>query len=480
MGAYDSYTPVSLGDVLAQAANIKGAQQKQQLGQLAIQQQTTDLNNQQGIQSTLASNPNASVTDLQKFGPAGVQASQQLSAAHLSDLTNHFRTQYQAASAVADSDNPAQTAAQVAPQFAQQYDQVHGPGAWEQLASNPAALKAAAGQVRDQALAGLVDPTEQYKAHAQAAEDHYKQEGPGGEQARNANTVSADNARTVFNQQQENSRAAQSRAVTTRGQDLEAAQRGIPAGYMKDPTQPTTSGALTPMPGGPHDPNAVAGGLDSRSSVMFNRVASSANEAVQAIKNIGELPITSSSGWFGSAEPGKGLLDSAKNVLAQKVTGQDAQDYKTMVSGVARNLSTIETAGLAPNGSISQSMNNLILNEGDTQMTKLRKMAEMRQIVEQGLEPQLSNPKLGPTQKNLIQGIISSVQTAVPFTHHDITQLQQSKNPKATIMDFAGQQGLQSSPTAPSKPATPAAASPSSSAHPPNIQALLDKYTPPQ
>lgn len=107
-------------------------------------------------------------------------------------------------------------------------------------------------------------------------------------------------------------------------------------------------------------------------------------------------------------------------------------------------------------------------------------MAEMRQIVEQGLEPQLSNPKLGPTQKNLIQGIISSVQTAVPFTHHDITQLQQSKNPKATIMDFAGQQGLQSSPTAPSKPATPAAASPSSSAHPPNIQALLDKYTPPQ
>lgn len=216
MGAYDSYTPVSLGDVLAQAANIKGAQQKQQLGQLAIQQQTTDLNNQQGIQSTLASNPNASVTDLQKFGPAGVQASQQLSAAHLSDLTNHFRTQYQAASAVADSDNPAQTAAQVAPQFAQQYDQVHGPGAWEQLASNPAALKAAAGQVRDQALAGLVDPTEQYKAHAQAAEDHYKQQGPGGEADRNAATIAGANAREQFTQGQENSRNA--RTVSSENQ----------------------------------------------------------------------------------------------------------------------------------------------------------------------------------------------------------------------------------------------------------------------
>lgn len=213
----------------------------------------------------------------------------------------------------------------------------------------------------------------------------------------------------------------------------------VPSGYEWDPSTP---GALRPVPGGPHDPNAVSSGMDSRSAVMFNRVASSAQSALKSIQNITQLPITTSSGWFGTAEPGHSLMSSVKSVLGQKVTSQEAQDYKTMVAGVARNLSTIETAGLAPNGAITNSMNSVLLNEGDTQMTKLRKLAEMRQIVEEGLKPQLANPKLAPTQKQLIQNIITGVQQAVPFTHSDITALQRSKNPQATVMDFATQTGL--------------------------------------
>jgi hypothetical protein len=178
---------------------------------------------------------------------------------------------------------------------------------------------------------------------------------------------------------------------------------------------------------------------------MFNRVAASANEAVQALKNIAELPVTTSTGWFGSAQPGHSLMDSVKGVLAQKVTSQEAQDYKTMIAGVSRSLSTIETAGLAPNGSITHSMDSITLNEGDSQLTKLRKLAETRQIIEKGIEPNLSNPKLAPAQRQLIEKIVSDVQQAIPFTQHDITQLQQSKNPNATLLDFARKTGLPSS-----------------------------------
>lgn len=213
----------------------------------------------------------------------------------------------------------------------------------------------------------------------------------------------------------------------------------IPSGYEPDPAKP---GSIRPTPGGPHDPDAVSGGMDSRSSVMFNRVAASAQAASKAIQNIMELPITTSTGWFGTAQPGTGILSSARSVLGQKVTGQEAQDFKTMVAGVSRNLSTIETAGLAPNGAITHSMDAVLLNEGDTQMTKLRKLAEMRQIVEENLKPQLANPKLAPAQKDLVRQIISNVQQSVPFTHHDITLLQRAKDPSATIMDFATQQGL--------------------------------------
>jgi hypothetical protein len=443
-----AYQGISLGDIVQQAGAIKGQQQRSTLADLQIQQAQTDQANTQGIQSTMASNPNASLADLSKFGPQGVQASQQLSAAQVADLTNHYRTQYVKANQIANSDDPVAAVQQVAPEFPAQYDRVHGQGAFAKLAQNPDALKQQASQVADHMLAGLVDPDKQFSAHQQMIQDHYKQEGPGGELARERERTAAENARTQFTQGQENTRAAAGRAVTTRGQDLEASRSGVPAGYERDPDKP---GSLRPIAGGPHDPNASAAGMDSRSSVMFNRVASSANEAVSAIKNIAELPITTSTGWFGSSEPGKSLFDSAKNVLAQKITGQEAQDLKTMIAGVSRGLSTIETAGLAPNGSITHSMDSITIGEGDSQLTKLRKMAEMRQIVEKGIEPNLSNPKLAPPQRALIEKIISDVQQAVPFTQHDITKLQSSKNPQATIMDFAKQSGL------PTAQATPAA-----------------------
>jgi len=453
------YNPISLGDIYQQANAIKGQQQRQQLGDLALQQQQTALSNQQGIQKALA-DPNASLATLSQYGPEGIQASTQLSGAKAADLLQQNRQIYVAASQVASADDPVAAAKQVAPNFIADYEKTHGPGSFSQLA--PDQVKQLAAGLQQHALLGLVDPDKQFTAQQQMIQDHYKQEGPGGELARERERTAAETARTQFTQGREDARSAATRAVTMRGQDLEAGRANVPSGYERDPNNP---GALRPIIGGPHDPNATSAGMDSRSSVMFNRVAASANEAVTALKNIAELPVTTSTGWFGGASPSTTLMGSVKSVLGQKVTSQEAQDYKTMIAGVSRSLSTIETAGLAPNGSITHSMDSITLNEGDSQLTKLRKLAETRQIIEKGIEPNLSNPKLAPAQRQLIERIVSDVQQAIPFTQHDITKLQQSKNPNATLLDFAKQSGL---PTQ----ATPVSAT----GHPAPIQALLDKY----
>lgn len=432
-----AYQGISLGDIVQQAGAIKGQQQRSQLADLQIQEAQKQRSDQEGIDSALTSNPNASLADLVKAGGgmAGVQASTQVGAARTADLTNHYRQTYTAANQVANSDNPLQTIQQVAPQFPQQFDSVHGQGAFAQLAQDPTKLKAAAAQVAQDSLAGLVDPDKQFQAHTQMVEDHFKE---GEQNKRNAATIAGENTRAATS----NALTVRGQNITARGQDLANADRGIPAGYERDPNN---QGALRPIVGGPHDPNATSAGMDSRSSVMFNRVAASANEAVTALKNIAELPVTTSTGWLGGAQPATTLMGSVKSVLGQKVTSQEAQDYKTMIAGVSRSLSTIETAGLAPNGSITHSMDSITLNEGDSQLTKLRKLAETRQIIEKGIEPNLSNPKLAPAQRELINRIISDVQSAIPFTQHDITKLQQSKNPNATLMDFAKQTGLPTS-----------------------------------
>lgn len=183
-------------------------------------------------------------------------------------------------------------------------------------------------------------------------------------------------------------------------------------------------------------------GLSGREGVFFNRVTQAGNAATAAMSNIMELPITIDRGILGGRSQGPSLLDAGKEDLANAVTPEDAQGYNVMLAGVSRNLSAIEASGLAPNGSLTHSMDSLTIKPGDTQDTKLRKMAEMRQIVETGLEPNLSNPRLPPEQKALVQKIITQAKTAVPFTQHDITALQSSKNPQASIRDVMQKKGL--------------------------------------
>lgn len=247
------------------------------------------------------------------------------------------------------------------------------------------------------------------------------------------------------------SEGAANRGVQMRGQNMvdsrmrdaaaaaKEAGRAPPSGYEVDPANP---GQLRPIAGGPHDPNG-GGSQGSRAELMFNRVVSAGNEATAAIRNISELPITASTGYFGTAQPGTGLISSAKSVLGQKMTSQEAQETKVMFAGVSRALGAIETSGLQVNGQLMHSMDSIVFNEGDTHMTKLRKMAEVRQIVEKGLEPNLENPKIPEPQKALVRKIIGEIQAAVPYTHSDITKLQQSKNPQATIADFAKGSGVQ-------------------------------------
>jgi hypothetical protein len=192
-------------------------------------------------------------------------------------------------------------------------------------------------------------------------------------------------------------------------------------------------------------PKGGAAGLGGREGVMFQRVLSSANSALEALKNISELPVGASTGTFGiGASPGQSLFASAKGALTNKLAPQEVQDYNTMLAGVGRNLSTIEAAGLAPNGSLTHSMDSIQLREGDSQITKMRKLAEMRQIIIKGIETNLDNPKLPDEQKSRIKQIIEDTKTAIPFTQSDITKLQQKQNanPSYTFQDLMKEKGL--------------------------------------
>ena len=182
------------------------------------------------------------------------------------------------------------------------------------------------------------------------------------------------------------------------------------------------------------------GTMGSIESRFTQRVLLSANEALKDLQNVAQLPISVSSGVFGGRTQGPGLLDATKEVLANTMTREDTQLYNTMSTGFQRSLAAIEAAGLMPTGSLTHQMDAVIFKEGDTNLTKLSKLAQVRQIVDAGLEVMESNPRLSDSEKSQATKIRNGLEKAVPFTQSDVTKwmVRSQKNPAVTMADVMG------------------------------------------
>jgi hypothetical protein len=169
----------------------------------------------------------------------------------------------------------------------------------------------------------------------------------------------------------------------------------------------------------------------------------SADQASKAIENISQLPASVDTGIFGSGGKGgsgQGFLAATSESARNKLTDQDVQRYNTMLAGLRRNLATIETVGMAPSGAFTETMGSIELRPGDTQLTKLSKMAELRQIVTTGMDIPLNDPSVPDNFKKMVQKIVDRVDTAVPFTQEDVTTLENSK--KKTLAQVISDKGL--------------------------------------
>jgi flagellar basal body-associated protein FliL len=192
------------------------------------------------------------------------------------------------------------------------------------------------------------------------------------------------------------------------------------------------------------------GGLAGRDSVYTKRIMNAADQASKDLVNIVEQPIESSTGFFGGRHQMGGLLDAAKETLVNKMSTQETQDYTIAVAGLKRVLSTIEASGLAPPGALTEAMDAVVWKEGDTNMSKLKKLAQARQIVESGLEVQLADPKVSPEQKQLMKDIITRTKDAIPYTYKQVQKFQSEsqKHPKMTMNQLIAADKLSAKPAA--------------------------------
>lgn len=197
-------------------------------------------------------------------------------------------------------------------------------------------------------------------------------------------------------------------------------------------------------------------GSASRFKSQAMRVQAAAQDTVNTVRAINSLPITASSGFFGGAEDKRSFLGAPLNYFRQKMNSQDVQSYNVLAQGLAMNIATLEAQGLAPNEpQINQANARLLVQPGDTYLTRLQKMAALRQHSEGHLEPMLHSNLTSPEEKNYIRGLLGDLKREIPYTPQDVIALSSAPG-QMTFADFAKKRGFKppQQPAA-TQPATP-------------------------
>jgi hypothetical protein len=171
-------------------------------------------------------------------------------------------------------------------------------------------------------------------------------------------------------------------------------------------------------------------------------IAVAANEAAGSITNIMNLPEGSTTGAF-QGQNTKGLLGAPIGALANTLTTEDVQRYNTEIGNFGRYLAQVTKGGRnVTNADIDKNQAQFAIREGDSPLTVLTRIGQMRQSLERALEVKIASEKTPPALKEIYKTRLAEVQEAIPFTVNDVNKIRNQKDGTKTFTDMIGEAGL--------------------------------------
>lgn len=167
-------------------------------------------------------------------------------------------------------------------------------------------------------------------------------------------------------------------------------------------------------------------------------VAIAGNEVIGSLSNLVTMPLNVSTGIFGSAShTTSDIMSAPVSALKNQLTTSDVQRYKTEIGNVGRYYAKLLSGGLQqPESASREFQEQFAVREGDSESTRLTKLAQMRQTFERVAEVKLKSKATPEEQKELWHKWLGQVKELVPITVADINKIESSKDPKKLIKDI--------------------------------------------
>ena len=188
-------------------------------------------------------------------------------------------------------------------------------------------------------------------------------------------------------------------------------------------------------------------GLTGREARYSDNVAIAGNEVIGGINNLINMPFTSSTGVFGS---GVGAIQSSESIfgapigaLKNRVTPDNVKRYNTEISNIGKFYGTLQSGGLAVPASVQKQFEQQFsIKDGDDELTRLTRLAQMRQTFERVIQVKKKSKNTPAEQQDMWDAWEEQVKTSIPITVNDVNKIANNKNKTQTMADAMGKADL--------------------------------------
>ena len=156
---------------------------------------------------------------------------------------------------------------------------------------------------------------------------------------------------------------------------------------------------------------------------IAQRVVNSLGGAASAVEGLMALPAGTTTEVLPNLTTQDGLTNYFRNNIGRSLTSREADNMNTLFAGLGRNLATIESSGTATGlKALSDSLQSgVFINAGVDDPYKVAlKVADIRRIAEENIQPIIDAKMLTPDQEKAASKLMERLKKAVPFTVIDV------------------------------------------------------------
>jgi hypothetical protein len=172
-------------------------------------------------------------------------------------------------------------------------------------------------------------------------------------------------------------------------------------------------------------------------------IATNLNEAVGTIANIVNLPFDVTTGIFQGRNT-TGLLTAPLGAITNALTSEDVQRYNKEIKNFGKFASRVVSGGRVVPASVQKDFEDqFLIREGDSPLTVLTSIAQMRQTIERAAQVKIKSSSTDPGLKQLYVDGLDVVRNSIPFTINDVNRFANERDKNKTLVDMFKEYGFQ-------------------------------------